>query len=308
MSLDISKLEHVRGRGKKTIARCPACAEAGEDRKGEHLLINEDGSFGCIIHPGNSPEAKAHRKQIFALCGDREIRPLKVSRRSKYRPNNVLAVLLGREGRISAGTGAIQKQNIFDLVAHHQHVSKIALPDDIESKHVPAVLKPVEKVSISAACGENNVPAVPELPERKCVICGNPYNGAPESEYCGNECASDGHLRWISEGRNPSPARTKFLRRQCRQKAVADRKASEDFNTRLRDFEKRIRRKPDDDERPSIIRAIIDWHNAHPEMRLKNAKEQWQLFQQQEAAVIYANTHNPTRKAQRPGRSGRNDE
>src|SRR4030095_5455907 len=86
MSLDISKLEHVRGRGKKTIARCPACAEAGEDRKGEHLLINEDGSFGCIIHPGNSPEAKAHRKQIFALCGDREIRPLKVSRRSKYTP------------------------------------------------------------------------------------------------------------------------------------------------------------------------------------------------------------------------------
>jgi hypothetical protein len=105
------------------------------------------------------------------------------------------------------------------------------------------------------------------------------------------ECAGDGHRKWISEGRNPSPARTKFLRGQCCQKAVADRKVSEDFATWLRNFEKRIRRKPDDDdeERPSIIRAIIDWHDAHPEMRQKSAKEQWQQWQRHEASMIYAN-------------------
>jgi hypothetical protein len=76
MSLDVSKLERVCCRGRKTIARCPACAEAGHDRRGEHLFINENGSFGCIIYPGSLPNAKAHRKRIFALCGNREFQPL----------------------------------------------------------------------------------------------------------------------------------------------------------------------------------------------------------------------------------------
>ena len=78
MSLDISKLENVRKRGGKVIARCPACAEAGHDQKGEHLVINADGRFGCVVYPGDSADAKEHRKRIFALCGDREIKPLAV--------------------------------------------------------------------------------------------------------------------------------------------------------------------------------------------------------------------------------------
>jgi hypothetical protein len=78
MSLDISKLENVRKRGGKVIARCPACAEAGYDQKGEHLVINARGPFGCVVYPGDSADAKEHRKRIFALCGDREIKPLAV--------------------------------------------------------------------------------------------------------------------------------------------------------------------------------------------------------------------------------------
>jgi hypothetical protein len=100
MSLDISKLENVYTRGGKTIARCPACAEAGHDQKGEHLVLNGDDSFGCVVHPGDSVDAKAHRKEIFALCGDREIKPLTV------RPSGLGR--LGRLGRVNQSQSAGQ--------------------------------------------------------------------------------------------------------------------------------------------------------------------------------------------------------
>jgi hypothetical protein len=76
MSLDITRLQNVRLRGEKTTARCPACAEVSHDNKGEHLVINTNGSLGCVVYPGDSEDAKAHRKCIFALCGEREIKPL----------------------------------------------------------------------------------------------------------------------------------------------------------------------------------------------------------------------------------------
>jgi hypothetical protein len=97
VSLDISKLQHVQTNGAKTTAQCPACAEAGHDQKGEHLVINPDDSFGCVIYPGDSAEAKQHRKRIFALCGDREIKPLTM------RPSD-----LGRLGRVNQSQSAGQ--------------------------------------------------------------------------------------------------------------------------------------------------------------------------------------------------------
>jgi hypothetical protein len=78
MSLDISKLENVRTHGGKITARCPACAEAGHDQTRNHLIIGADGRFGCVVCPGASPDAREHRKRIFALCGNREIKPLAV--------------------------------------------------------------------------------------------------------------------------------------------------------------------------------------------------------------------------------------
>jgi hypothetical protein len=110
MSLDASKLERVRCRGRKTIARCPACTEAGHDRRGEHLVINADGSYGCVLYPGDSADAKEHRKQIFALCGDREIKPLvvrsaEIGRLRRPTETHLAATpiktgLLGRLGRV----------------------------------------------------------------------------------------------------------------------------------------------------------------------------------------------------------------
>ncbi len=94
MSLDISKLQNVRIRGQKRTAQCPACAESGGDNKGEHLIINPEGHFGCVVYAGNGPDAKQHRLRIFELCGDRTIRPLVVIRRATEK------VSLGRSGRL----------------------------------------------------------------------------------------------------------------------------------------------------------------------------------------------------------------
>ncbi len=64
MSLDIAKLEKVRElAGGIVQARCPACAEGGNDRSGEHLRIYPDGRFGCCVHPKDGE----HRKRIWAL-------------------------------------------------------------------------------------------------------------------------------------------------------------------------------------------------------------------------------------------------
>ena len=118
MNLNLSKLEGVRCHGKKTIARCPACAKAGKNRKVEHLFVDENGRFGCVVYPGNSPEAKAHRKQIFALCGIREIQPLIVKKDASHSPKQSEYIIRcrrkyvpsvpigtpGREGRISPCT------------------------------------------------------------------------------------------------------------------------------------------------------------------------------------------------------------
>src|SRR6516162_10081656 len=66
MSLDVAKLEKVRElAGGIVQARCPACAEGGNDRTGEHLRVYPDGKFGCCVHPKD----REHRKRIWALAG-----------------------------------------------------------------------------------------------------------------------------------------------------------------------------------------------------------------------------------------------
>ncbi len=97
MALDLSKLENVKQTDKKTIARCPACAEEGADTKGDHLFIRPDGRFGCVLYPGIS--GRNHRKRITALAGnlsrgdERKI-PLQPAERPKIE-------ILGRVGRVN---------------------------------------------------------------------------------------------------------------------------------------------------------------------------------------------------------------
>lgn len=65
MSLDLEKLENVREREAKTIARCPACAVTGHDKRGEHLILYPDGRFGCVANSGDAE----HRRVIWKLAG-----------------------------------------------------------------------------------------------------------------------------------------------------------------------------------------------------------------------------------------------
>lgn len=59
----------LRKVGSKMVGQCPACAEAGGDKQRNHLVVQADGRFGCVIHPGAS--GKAHRQRIFQLIGDK---------------------------------------------------------------------------------------------------------------------------------------------------------------------------------------------------------------------------------------------
>lgn len=104
MSLDISKLENVRQRAGKTTAQCPACAEAGHDRRGEHLFIGAEGHWGCVVYPGDTADARDHRTRIFVLCGSREVKPLAVKHAG-----------LGRLGRVgeSHSVGAPLKTGLL---------------------------------------------------------------------------------------------------------------------------------------------------------------------------------------------------
>lgn len=73
--LDTSKIERLRSKGTKQIGRCPACAESGGDNNADHLIINEDGKFGCVVNQG--AEGKEHRKRIAELVGIPDEKPAK---------------------------------------------------------------------------------------------------------------------------------------------------------------------------------------------------------------------------------------
>ena len=97
MSLNLNKLEKVRElAGGIVQARCPACAEGGNDRAGEHLRVFPDGRFGCCVHPKDGE----HRKRIFALTGIRERQTIRVKVAAPPVSKIIQADVLGRLGRV----------------------------------------------------------------------------------------------------------------------------------------------------------------------------------------------------------------
>jgi hypothetical protein len=103
MSLDLTKLEKVveLADGVKR-ARCPACAEGGSDRKGEHLRVYPDGKFGCCVFP----QDREHRKRIFALAGDRGRQAIRVRVAAAKATGPVRSGILGRLGQVFGGPAA----------------------------------------------------------------------------------------------------------------------------------------------------------------------------------------------------------
>lgn len=65
--LDLAKMEKVRQQGTRILARCPACAELGEDRKGDNLTVFENGVYACAKRQGD----REHGKRILQLVGIR---------------------------------------------------------------------------------------------------------------------------------------------------------------------------------------------------------------------------------------------
>src|SRR5436190_14478431 len=97
MSLNKEKLQKVRDLPNGGLqAQCPACAETGQDRKGEHLRISPDGKFGCCVFPGD----RKHRSRIFALAGEHQPKTIRVRVASAKTAGPVQLDLLGRLGRV----------------------------------------------------------------------------------------------------------------------------------------------------------------------------------------------------------------
>jgi hypothetical protein len=65
-----SHLQHSRPFSDgRIVAQCPACAEAGHDKSGNHLTIWPSGKWSCCVNPRD----KAHNRRIFELCGDKTV-------------------------------------------------------------------------------------------------------------------------------------------------------------------------------------------------------------------------------------------
>jgi hypothetical protein len=64
-TIDVSKLQRIRFSNTKIIARCPACAELGRDRKGNNLAIFPNGAFHCQAFPGD----REHNLRIVSISG-----------------------------------------------------------------------------------------------------------------------------------------------------------------------------------------------------------------------------------------------
>ena len=167
MSLDSSKLENVRSRGSKTIARCPACAETDHDQSGDHLVINENGSFGCVLYSGDSVEAKEHRKRIFALCGDHRVKSLAVLTKLKVEVEVKTHKDRGLKSKIEAKkefeTPVSSVPNgILGRLGRLFPTSFYTTTPKTKSKKTPSLVQPVPKKSVpSVPASQNRLPDTP---------------------------------------------------------------------------------------------------------------------------------------------------
>jgi len=146
MSLNLHKLECVvdlNDGGKQ--ARCPACAELGHDRKGEHLRMYADGRFGCCVHPKD----REHRKRIFALAGDSRPQSIRVKVASAKSSAPTQRNVLGRLGHLfesQNGDSSTTADHLGTLGTPFSYSRAIAKKDDISIKKLKEFETPVPSV------------------------------------------------------------------------------------------------------------------------------------------------------------------
>ena len=149
--LDTTRLQNIQHRNGIIVAQCPACADEGGDRKGEHLFIGQDGRFGCVLYPEKSsqPEAaRAHRKRIFEFIGIKQH-----AGPEKEGPTNTLINIKVKVAKRSGTPEVIEKDVLGRLGRFKSSHLKLRNPTQTEPK----------KPETGIATG---VPSVPDITER----------------------------------------------------------------------------------------------------------------------------------------------
>jgi len=152
MGLDLAKLQKVKHHGSKIIARCPACAEEGGDRKGEHLFIEPGGRFGCVVYPGI--EGHNHRQHIFELTGikDNSAKGFKIRRplSAISKKNIIQKDILGHLGhmktthaRSKTNNQSEQNKNVKEC-----EISVPAVPEDNQFFFTPNELEMLRGIDL----------------------------------------------------------------------------------------------------------------------------------------------------------------
>jgi len=120
MSLDVTRLEKVRRNPTgKITARCPACAEDGGDRTGNHLVIFPDEKFACAARAGDGD----HRKRIMALVGVRsEVTFDAEQRRQWWKEKNATRQRSIGKDRLARSARHHRQELIHQYGWHHEEV------------------------------------------------------------------------------------------------------------------------------------------------------------------------------------------
>ena len=170
MSLDRSKLQKVRPLGNGAWqAQCPACAETGQDRKGEHLRISPEGKFGCCVFAGD----REHRRRIFVLAGDHGPRRISVRVATGKAVPSAQQNLLGRLGRVFGSATERQDTTAMNIGTLGTGTYLIRVREETEEDQLyirklidnrePVPSVPVEvRPPIVEPCRETGVPSVPK--------------------------------------------------------------------------------------------------------------------------------------------------
>jgi hypothetical protein len=105
--LDLSRAENVKRTAGKITFRCPACAEQGADRAGNHGVIMASGKWGCVAHAGDVE----HRRRMAELLGESTLprlavpAPLPPRRGAPQFPSDLRAPTIGEHSTIQIQRG-----------------------------------------------------------------------------------------------------------------------------------------------------------------------------------------------------------
>ncbi len=177
MSINIEKLENVKYQGSRIIARCPACAEHDNDNKGNHLSIDEQGRFSCVVYPNEA--GTEHRKRIFALVGIKSgngksyslphNKMINVKKVTRNAGNVIKSNILGRLGRVFITHARKEEVDIKDSIYKRDFEKGVPNVPNIE-KELKQASNEIRLEFLQKDINEVNF----NEDDSSCIRCGNP--------------------------------------------------------------------------------------------------------------------------------------